>query len=66
MGRLLHVLPGRRELGAVEDGVKAGTGGAGGEGGGKAKTSLKKGKEDMKRGEAGKDFNWAMLYMNVR
>ncbi|KAI0752041.1 hypothetical protein C8Q74DRAFT_1211476 [Fomes fomentarius] len=52
-GRLLHVLPAVDRRGKVEDG----------EGDGK-KRSLKQDRDVKRKSMAGKEFNWAMLYMN--
>lgn len=54
-GRLLHVLPAVDRRGKVEDS----------EGDGK-KRSLKQVRDVKRKSMAGKEFNWAMLYMNVR
>ena len=54
-GRLLHLLPAVDRRSKVEDG----------EGDGK-KRSLKQDREAKRKATAGKEFNWAMLYMNVR
>ncbi|KAL7412176.1 hypothetical protein BDY24DRAFT_370960 [Mrakia frigida] len=59
-GRLLHVLPGRAQLGVAGDGV-AGVEGAEGT---VKKATLKDGRGEKKKAEASKEFNWAMLYMN--
>lgn len=53
-GRLLHILPAVNRKGKTEEGD-----------GGRKKT-LKEEREVMKKAGAGKEFNWAMLYMNVR
>lgn len=54
-GRLLHILPAVDRRGKDADG----------EGEGKKKT-LKQDREGKRKAMAGKEFNWAMLYMNVR
>ena len=53
-GRLLHILPAvdRRGAVSVEDA--------------KGKKSLKDDRLTKRKTMAGKDFNWGMLYMNVR
>ena len=53
-GRLLHILPAVDRRGRVS--VEQGSG--------KPRT-LKEEKEAKKKNMAGKEFNWAMLYMNV-
>lgn len=54
-GRLLHVLPAvdRRGKPEVVDGDEK-------------KKTLKEERDAKRKGIAGKEFNWAMLYMNVR
>lgn len=52
-GRLLHI------LGAVDRRGKA-------QGGGESKKSVKDDKAAKRKSLAGRDFNWSMLYMNVR
>lgn len=59
-GRLLHILPGRARPG--EENVVTGPGA---ENEGRGKTSLKDARDGKKKGDAAKEFNWAMLYMNV-
>ncbi len=54
-GRLLHILPAVDRRGIEADA----------EGEGKKKT-LKQDREGKRKAMAGKEFNWAMLYMNVR
>ena len=54
-GRLLHILPAVDRRGKVEDA----------EGDGKKRT-VKQDRDVKRKAAAGKEFNWAMLYMNVR
>lgn len=54
-GRLLHVLPAVDRKGKVE--VVEGDG---------KKRTVKQDRDAKRKAGAGKEFNWAMLYMNVR
>ena len=54
-GRLLHVLPAVDRKGKVEEA----------DGDGKKRT-VKQDRDAKRKAVAGKEFNWAMLYMNVR
>ena len=54
-GRLLHVLPAVDRKGMVEEA----------DGDGKKRT-VKQDRDAKRKAVAGKEFNWAMLYMNVR
>ena len=53
-GRLLHILPALDRSGSKQAGV------------GDNKTTLKEENEKKRKAAAGKEFNWSMLYMNVR
>ena len=54
-GRLLHILPAVDRKGKVDEGDAEGK-----------KRTLKQDRETKRKAAAGKEFNWAMLYMNVR
>ncbi len=54
-GRLLHILPAVDRKGKVEEADNEGK-----------KRTLKQDREAKRKAGAGKEFNWAMLYMNVR
>ena len=54
-GRLLHILPAVDRKGKREEGE-----------GDAKKKSLKQERDNKRKATAGKEFNWAMLYMNVR
>ena len=54
-GRLLHILPAVDRKGKVDEGDAEGK-----------KRTLKEDRETKRKAAAGKEFNWAMLYMNVR
>ena len=54
-GRLLHILPAVDRKGKVAEGENDGK-----------QRSLKQDREAKRKTTAGKEFNWAMLYMNVR
>ena len=54
-GRLLHILPAVDRKGKVAEGESDGK-----------QRSLKQDREAKRKTTAGKEFNWAMLYMNVR
>lgn len=53
-GRLLHILPAVDRKGKLEGMEEAGT------------KSLKDARHAKRKAVAGRDFNWSMLYMNVR
>lgn len=57
-GRLLHVLPAVDRKGKEKEGEGAGDAGR--------KKSLKEERDAKRKASAGREFNWAMLYMNVR
>ena len=54
-GRLLHILPAVDRRGKMESGEEDGK-----------RRSLKQDRDAKRKATAGKEFNWAMLYMNVR
>ena len=53
-GRLLHILPAVDRKGKLDSEVEGG------------KRTLKQDRDAKRKAAAGKEFNWAMLYMNVR